>query len=251
MNVELLPALAVIAGGFAAGCINVIAAGGSLITIPLLIVIGIPATSANGTVRLAILVQGLTATWRFHSEGAVDWAQVRRLVLPVWIGAAAGVLVAVNMADTDFKALIGWVTLFAGGVVAIDFKGFLANREVSETAGNPIWLALGLFAAGFYGGLAQAGVGYLFLAALVIAGGLELVQANVLKVVLIMAFTPLAIAVFGFNAKIHLEYALLLAVGQALGAYVGAGLTLDRGAALIRPVLAAVVVAAAIKLIFF
>ena len=251
MDVELIPALALLVGGIVAGFVNVIAAGGSLITMPLLIFMGISPTSANGTVRIAILVQGLTATFRFHRAGKIDWKVVLKLVLPVWAGALVGAIAASKMADTDFKAMIGWITLVAGGVVAIDFKKILASRsgELSKTRSS-IFL-LSLLIVGFYGGLAQAGVGYLFLAALVIGGCYTLVDANILKVVLVMAYTPIAIVVFGISGQIHIGYAVLLAVGQAIGAHVGAGMTLTKGEKIIRPILTLVVMAAATKLVFF
>lgn len=250
-GIELISALALAAGGMAAGFVNVVAGGGSLITLPLLIFVGLPATSANGTLRIAILVQGITATLRFHRSGVIDWKAVSRLVWPVWLGAVAGAVVASSMADTDFKAMIGWITLVAGGIVAIDLKKFLADKRGTRTRARRVIFWISLVAVGFYGGLAQAGVGYLFLAALVMGGGYDLVQANVMKVVLVMAFTPLAILVFGLSAKIHLGYAIIVAVGQALGAFVGASVTLSKGTAIIRPVLALVVAAAAIKLLFF
>lgn len=251
MDVELLPALALLFGGIAAGAINVLAAGGSLITMPLLIFLGIPGTSANGTIRLAILVQGLTATLRFHRAGVVEWGEVPKLVCPVWAGTLAGAAVATNMADTDFKAMIGWVTLVAGALVAIDFKRFLKKRTIQPSLFRRASFIVALVIVGFYGGLVQAGVGYLLLAALTLGGGYDLLRANTMKVVLTMAFTPIALLVFGMNGKIHFGYAIILALGQAMGAYLGASITLRRGSALIRPILAVVVIAAAIRLLIF
>jgi len=251
LGLEVVPALALAAGGVAAGFINVVAGGGSLITLPLLIFIGIPPTSANGTLRIAIFAQGLVAVRRFHTAGAIQWKTAATIVWPVWLGAIGGAIVASNMADTDFKSMIGWITLVAGGVVAIDLKKVLAGRTTKQSTARRIVFYLALTIVGFYGGLAQAGVGYLFLAALVLAGGYMLVEANVMKVVLVMAFTPLTIVIFGLNSKIHIGYALVLAVGQALGGHFGAGVALSRGSSIIRPVLVVVVVAAAIKLLFF
>ncbi len=251
LQVEPIVALALLAGGTVAGFVNVVAAGGSLITMPLLIFMGIPATSANGTIRIAILVQGLTATFRYHRSGAIPWKAVARLVIPLWVGALAGAMVASQMADTDFKSMMGWISLVAGAIVIVDFKKIIASRQGEMTTTRTIIFLISMTGVGFYGGLAQAGVGYLFLASLVIGGGYTLLQANVMKAVLVTAFTPLAILVFGLNSKIHLGYAVILAVGHALGAYLGAGITLTKGVAVIRPVLAIVVVGAAVKLIFF
>jgi uncharacterized protein len=236
-------------GGLAAGFINVIAGGGSLITLPLLIFVGVPATSANGTIRLAILVSGLTATLRFHRAGAIDWKHIPVIALPACAGATVGAIVASHMANSDFRSLIGWITLAAGALLVLDFGKMLAGRETDPSRLRRVLFLASMLAVGFYGGLAQAGVGYLLLASLVLGGGFALVQANVLKVVLVTCFTPITLLVFGLSDQIHLGYAAVLTVGQAAGAYIGASLSLQRGAALIRPVLALAVVAAAIKLI--
>ncbi len=251
MDVELIPALALFVGGIVAGFVNVVAAGGSLITMPLLIFLGVPPTSANGTVRIAILVQGLTATLRFHRAGKIDWKVVAKLVLPVWVGALVGAIVASNMADTNFKAMIGWITLVAGGIVAIDLKKLLVSRSMELSKSRNAMFLMSLLIVGFYGGLVQAGVGYLFLAALVIGGCYTLVDANILKVVLVLAYTPIAIIVFGVSGQIHIGYAVLLAMGQALGGYSGAAMTLTKGEQIIRPILTLVVLIAATKLVFF
>ena len=140
MGIELVPALVLIAGGMAAGFINVIAAGGSLITMPLLIFLGIPPTSANGTVRIAILVQGITATLRFHRSGVINWKEVPKLVVPVWIGAIGGAIVASNMADTNFKAMIGWITLVAGAIWAEHAWGRYWGWDTKEVWTFIIWV---------------------------------------------------------------------------------------------------------------
>jgi hypothetical protein len=110
-----------------------------------------------------------------------------------------------------------------------------------------VWFALLL--VGAYAGLVQAGVGYLFLAVLVFGAQLSLVQANVTKVVLVLLLTPITLLIFGLHSQIHLGYALSLTLGQALGGYLGATVNLRGGAAWIRPILALVVVASAIKLL--
>lgn len=249
LDLALLPTLLLVLGGLIAGFLNVVAGGGSLITMPLLIFLGLPATSAVGTIRLAILVQSLTATWRYHRAESIDWKAVAPLVLPVSVGAGAGAMVASHMADTNFRSLIGWITLAAGALVAVDFSKHLQREPVAPSLTRRILLLLSLLVVGFYAGLVQAGVGYLFLAALVFGAQLSLVQANVVKVVLVLCLTPVTLIIFGLNSQIHLGYALTLTLGQAFGAYAGATFNLRRGATWIRPILALVVVAAAVKLL--
>lgn len=246
MSVDPLVVAALLGGGLIAGFINVVAGGGSLITMPLLIFLGVAPTSANGTIRIGILVQSIAATIRYQRAGAIAWKKIPMPMIAVWIGTAAGALTASNMADVDFKAMIGWVTLVAGGVVVIDLGKRLGHTPKPR---SPVLLFVCMIGVGFYAGLVQAGVGYLFLAVLVLAGSFSLVDANIMKVVIVLGLTPLTIVIFAMNSKIHLSYALVLALGQAIGAYVGAGMTLKKGARLIRPVLATVVIGSAVALL--
>jgi uncharacterized protein len=248
-SVDPLIAALVIGAGLVAGFANVVAGGGSLLAIPLLVFLGVPATTANGTARIAVLVQCLVATFSYHRAGAVEWRAVPLLAIPVISGAIAGALWASSMSDAGFELLLGWVTLGAGFLVVVDVGRFFGKR--AGAAPSRLALALALVATGFFGGLVQGGVGYLALAALTIFGGRELVSANVMKVVLILAFTPAAIAVFGAAGQIDLVYAVLLAIGHAVGGYLGASATLARGARLIRPLLFVTLVGAGVRLAFF
>ncbi len=87
------------------------------------------------------------------------------------------------------------------------------------------------------------------LAALSLLLRMDLVEANVQKVVLVLCYTPIALALFSVEGKVHLVAGLTIAAGQAIGGWIGASLNLRRGAPLIRAVLAVVLVLAAIKLL--
>ena len=249
LGVELIPGLILAAGGLVAGFLNVVAGGGSLITMPQLDFLGLPPTSAVGTIRLAIFVQSLTATVHYHRAGVIVWKSILHYAIPVCLGATGGALLATTIDDTTFRALLGWVTLGAGAIVAIDWNKLLKREQVTAPQTRKIFLWVALLLVGGYAGLVQAGVGYLFLATLVFGAQLSLVQANVTKVVLVLLLTPITLLIFGLNSQIHLGFALALTLGQALGAYAGANLNLRGGARWIRPILAAVVVASAIKLL--
>lgn len=249
LDLELIPAAILAGGGLVAGFLNVVAGGGSLITMPLLIFLGLPPTSAVGTIRLAIFVQSLTATVHYHRAGAIEWKSIPRYALPVCIGATGGALVASNMGDTGFRALLGWVTLVAGALVAFNWSQRFRREKSGDKEAHWLLLWIALLIVGAYAGLVQAGVGYLFLASLVFGARLNLVQANVTKVILVLFLTPITLLIFGLNAQIHLGYALALTLGQAFGGYLGAHLNLRGGVRWIRPILALVVIASAIKLL--
>lgn len=242
--------LALIATGFAAGFVNVIAGGGSLLTVPLLIFLGLPENTANGTSRLAIFVQNAVALARYRREGRLDVALAARFALPAIVGAAVGALAATRISDAAFRAVLAWVMLGCALLVALEPQ--LSRVRRVRAAGPSLGAARvwpTLFAIGLYGGLVQAGVGYLILAALTFILGVDLVEANIQKVAIVFVYTPLAFAVFWSDGLVAWWPAVVLSVGQALGGWIGAQEALRRGERFIRALLVAVVVLSAVKLL--
>ena len=92
--------------GLVAGTLNVIAGGGSFLTIPLLIFMGLPPIVANGTNRVGILCQNITASWSFQRHGVVDWQYVRWATGPAVIGALLGSKIAIVIGDEIFKNIL-------------------------------------------------------------------------------------------------------------------------------------------------
>lgn len=232
--------------GTAAGFLNVVAGGGSLLTMPLLIFLGVPETTANGTARIGILVQSATALAAFRRGGRIDYRLVGRLAAPTIAGSLLGAYLGTQISASGFRALLGWVMLGCGLLVVLDPKG---GKRAAEPRLDAWRLWPTLFAVGVYGGMIQAGVGYLILAALTFVLGLELELANVLKSVLIAIYMPLTVLVFLQHGAIDLWLGLALSVGQALGGWLGAIATLRRGAAFVRIMLAVVVVASGAALL--
>jgi len=242
---------ALVGVGLAAGFINVVAGGGSLLTVPLLIFLGLPETVANGTSRVAIFVQNASAITKYRREGRLDGRMLRTLVPPVLVGAALGAFVATRISDATFRAVLVWVMLGCAVFVVFEPKRLYdrAKRGDGPRLGAArVWPTL--LVIGFYGGLVQAGVGYLVLAALTLVLGMQLVEANILKVVLVFAYTPIALAIFFADGLVAFVPALALSVGQALGGWLGAAATLRRGERLIRALLVVAVVASAVKLLW-
>lgn len=243
---------ALLGAGVAAGFINVLAGGGSLITMPLLIFLGLPANTSNGTARVAIFVQNLSAMARYRRAGRLDLSMLARLAPAALIGALCGAALAHYIGDAGFKRVLGWVMLGCAVLVVLNPKAAIvraAEGTRRDLRAARVWPVL--FVIGFYGGLVQAGVGYLILAGLTMALGLELVEANILKVVIVFVYTPIALAVFFWQGQVQLWPGLVLACGQAAGAWVAASLALEKGAGLIRLMLAVVVLLSAIKLLWY
>lgn len=249
MEVELttVGVLVLLGVGSVAGFINILAGGGALLSIPALIFAGLPETAANGTFRIAILTQNLTAVGGYQRAGLIRVESLRRFVPPTLIGALLGAWLGVQLGDAQFRALLIAVLLLAGGVVVFNPTARLtaAPREVPVSR----WVRWPVFAAvGFYGGLVQAGVGYALLAALVGVGRLDLVRANVMKVIIVLAYTPIALVVFGFSGKVHVLAGAVVAAGHALGALVGVHTAIHRGVGMVRITILVAVVLASFKL---
>ncbi len=225
-------------GGLVAGVVNTLAGGGSLLTVPLLVLLGLPGTLANGTNRVGVLLQNGVAARRFRLEGVGSLREALPVVAPVAAGALVGAAVVSQASDTLFERLFG-------GLMLLLLVPTLARPRPRTPGRHPLWARLAVFfAIGLYGGAFQAGVGLLLVFALSF-GGADLVRANSIKVVVNFCFTLLAVPVFALAGQIAWGPALVLGAGFALGGEIGARLAVRQGERLIRPVLAAAVVALA------
>lgn len=235
------------------GTINVIAGGGSFLSLPVLIFFGLPPTVANGTNRVGILLQNLGAVWGFSRHGVLDWRWVLWGALPASVGAVGGSLAALAVGDQAFKKIL------AGLMIALTLWTLwdpLKKRQQRAGAGGRgkgerprRWaLVLGFGVVGAYGGFVQAGVGFLVLAATTLAG-LDLVRGNAVKVLSILAFTVISLAIFAFSGKVDWVLGLALAAGSLLGGQLGVRLTVLKGHAWIRIVVTVAVIAFAVKLL--
>ena len=241
--------LAVVAAGFACGFINTLAGSGSLITLPLLIFLGLPANVANGTNRVAILCQNLVAVSSFRQQKVLDLRRGSMLALPAIIGAIIGAQIAVNLDEETLRRVIGGLMAVMLIVLLVRPKRWLAGRP--EMLGrHPGWMQLLIFfVIGAYGGFIQAGVGIFLLAGLVLISGYDLVRANAVKVLIILFFTAFALIVFVLNDQVRWFVGLILALGNMLGAWVAARMAVKRGAGFVRWLLIAVVAVSAVLLI--
>jgi uncharacterized protein len=240
--------LGLFAAGLVAGALNVIAGGGSFLTLPLLIFTGLPATVANATNRVAILLQNVGAVWGFHRHRVLDWRWGLLAAAPASLGAVAGTWLALVISDDAFKKVLALL------MVAVTLWTLLAPGPAAEGGrGGPSsaarrWgLALAFFAVGVYGGFVQAGVGFLVLAVTSFAG-LDLVRGNAVKVLSILVFTAVSLAIFIQQGKVVWVPGLVLAAGTVLGGLLGVRLTVLKGHRWVKGVVTVAVIAFAVKL---
>ncbi len=233
--------------GAVAGFINVMAGGGSSITLPALIFLGLDANVANGTNRIALLFQNLSAAVSFKRE---DVSQLKVSLLLAFLtlpGAIIGAFVATNISSHLFKQILGFVMI----AVVITM---LIPRKVKEEYKNKVtkipWTIYPIMILiGFYGGFIQLGVGFLLIATLHYVLKVNLVYVNMHKVIIVLIYTVPALFIFLFNNQINWEWGLSLAVGNSFGAWYSAKLSVKKGEKIIKLVLIIAIIIMSLKLL--
>ncbi len=240
---------AVVAAGFAAGFINILAGSGSLITLPLLIFLGLPATVANGTNRVAILLQNTVAVSSFRRGNTLDWRGGLALAAPATLGALLGARLAVDLDNVMMERVIGALMVAMIGVILVRPRRWLQTVPSELRPASTVGRLLTFFAIGVYGGFIQAGVGIFLLAGLVLSGQYDLLRGNAVKVLIVLCFTAVALPVFVANGQVNWVIGLTLALGNASGAWVGVHIAVARGTVFVRWVLLGVLLLSAAKLL--
>ncbi len=234
--------------GCVAGTLNVVAGGGSFLTLPILIFLGLPPTSANGTNRVAILTQNVGAVWSFHQHGVMDWRSLLWAALPATMGAGLGALAALWVGDEAFKRILAF--LMVAVTLWTLWDPLQGKLRPSPTRERSLTLAGAFFAVGVYSGFVQAGVGFLILAATTMAG-LDLVKGNAVKVLVILASMVISLGVFAAQGRVDWLLGFTLGAGNLVGALLGVKLTVLKGHGWIKKVVTATVILFALRLWFF
>lgn len=232
--------------GVVVGFLNVMAGGGSLISLPILIFLGLDPAMANGTNRVAILIQNITAVSSFRNQGYSAVRQSLGLALCTVPGAVAGAVAAVVIDPIVFKRILGAV-LVAAVILILRRKPTPADDDTR--ADRPVLAHLAMVGVGFWGGFIQAGVGFLIMPVLYQLLKLDLVRVNMHKVFIVGVFTIPALLVFAVSGNVWWLGGFALAIGNASGAWIATCVTISHGDAVIRVIFVAAVIAMALKLI--
>jgi uncharacterized membrane protein YfcA len=240
-------ALALLAAvGLAAGTINTMAGGGSLVTLPALIFLGLPPQAANATNRVGILLQSLAATESFRRSKTLPALRaVAPRALAAGLGAGLGAWLSVQVEPDHFRVVIAVAMLVMLLVLLLKPRRWIRPRPAA-----PAWVQiLGFFGIGVYGGFLQAGVGIFLLAGSALLSGEDLVRGNAVKNLLVLGFTLPALAYFAAQGLVAVVPGLALAAGSMAGGWLGARLAVKLGAGFVRLLLVAVVVVASTRLL--
>lgn len=224
--------------GFIAGFINTLAGGGSLLALPFLIFLGLPANLANGTIRIAILMQNLVGVVSFKQQKILDFKEAIWYAIPAIIGAIIGASIAVEINEKILKYIIGGIVIFMFFFTLFKPNVLLKTNTKLLTTNKPkiIHLII-LFFVGLYGGFIQAGVGFFMLASLVVGVGFDLVKANAIKVFIVLMYTIFALSIFIFDDLVDYKFGIILAIGNMIGAYVASKFAVNWGPKYVRYIL--------------
>jgi len=245
---SLFEILALIIAGLFVGFINTLAGGGSIISLSVLMMLGLPAPVANGTNRIAIAIQNLVAVSSFKQQKVLDAKKGIWLAIPAVVGSVIGAMIAADINEEVFEKAIAVVMLMM--LVFIVYKPQKWIKEQTDLVEKKVsfWQIVIFFFIGVYGGFIQIGVGYFLLAGIVLGAGYELVKANAIKVLIVLLYSPFAIFVFFMNDQINWKYGLIMTVGNVAGAFIASRMAVARGAKFVRWIIVAVILITAAHL---
>jgi uncharacterized membrane protein YfcA len=240
--------LAVIAAGLFAGFVNTLAGSGSLITLPLLMFLGLPANIANGTNRVGVFVQGIVSSLSFRKQKLYGDKGNLWMIVPAVAGSLLGSLVAVKINERIMELLIGGLLVFMFFIILYKPEQWVRDHALAITPRRRWLVSVIFFFIGIYGGFIQAGVGFFLLAALVLGAGLGLTKANAHKVLIVTSLTAIALTVFIISGQVKYMYGIVLAVGQGAGGWLGSRVAVSWGPRVVRIILLVAIMASAVKL---
>ncbi|XKH60798.1 sulfite exporter TauE/SafE family protein [Halomonas sediminis] len=241
-------AIALVGIGIIAGFINVLSAGGSMLTLPLLMFLGLPPQVANGTNRVAIVLQSVSAAGNFLRAGASHIGLSLRLSVPAVAGSLLGAWLALHVSDVLFEAILIAVMAGSAAMMVLPQPRLDTRPLTPERLTLPIYAAM--FLIGVYGGFIQVGVGLLFIVVLYRLLKIDLAQVNVFKVFIILIYSLPALALFIWFDQVRWNYGLLLALGSMTGAWLAVKVNMSpRGALWIKRLTLAVITAILLRLL--
>lgn len=232
--------------GLVAGFTDSIAGGGGLLTVPVLLATGLPPQVALGTNKLQSSFGSVTASLVYLRRGVIRMGGLWPAVLLTVAGASAGTLMVQALDPALLRSLIPWLLLAV--FLFFLFKPGLGLKEHPGRLALPRLLALSAPLLGFYDGFLGPGTGSFWAVILVLVGGLELRRATGITKILNATSNLVSLAWFLLAGSVWFTGGLVMGLGQLLGARLGAGLVVRRGAGFVRPVFLTVVLLTLIRL---
>ncbi len=211
--------LLTIIGGIVAGAINTLAGSGSLITLPMLIFLGLPANVANATNRIGVLFQNIVAVSSLKKSSNIKSSDVLWLLIPSMLGGVAGAYFALDLDEKTIRKIIGMIMIIMLFLVIFNSEEWLREHSAEGNQHKNPWMICLFFIIGVYGGFIQVSVGIFLLSALVLLLKYNFIRANFLKNLMVLCFTAPALLVFVMHDQVNWSLGILMAAGQSAGAW--------------------------------
>ncbi len=227
-----------------AGAINSVAGGGTLLTFPMLLSLGVTPIAANATSTVALVPGSFGAFWGYRSRLTGSRATLLAMCVPSLIGGAVGALLVTRVGDDVFRKLVPWL-IYAATVMfilATPVRRWVARRSGARRGSLVAVMAFQLVVA-TYGGFFGAGMGILMLAALGVLGLEDIHEMNGVKNLAAVAVNVVASLVFMAKGQVRWPIALVMAVGALIGGRVGASGAKRIGEARVRGLVVAIGIA--------
>lgn len=225
---------ALITSGLIVGFINTLAGGATIISLSLFMMLGLPANVANGTNRIAVALQNLTSTLTFKKHHQLDSRKGLILSIPTVIGSIIGARIAVEMNEKIIERCFGVVMIVMLFIIIYKPQKWLKGNEELLKKKTSVWQIILFFFIGIYGGFVHVGVGYFILAGVVLGAGYDLIKANALKVLIVLAYVPFTLVVFMWNGQVNYTYGLIHAIGNVIGALIASRFAIEKGVNFVR-----------------
>lgn len=233
-NVSLEILCFLMGAGFVAAFIDSVVGGGGLISLPALLMVGLPPTMALGTNKMASVMGSCTSTLSFLRSGKIDLKIIRWQFPLSFIGSAAGVYTVQQIPSQFLKPLV-IVMLVAVTIYTFCKKDWGAISTYSGVAGRTAWLSgLAAFTIGFYDGFFGPGAGSFFIFCFLMVGFDFVVAAGNAKA-LNFASNIAAVLAFAYFGSIQYAYAIPMGIAMIAGALAGSRMAIIKGAAYVRP----------------
>lgn len=213
--------------GFLGGVLNSIAGGGSFITFPALMLVGIPPVSANATNTFASCAGYLSGAYAFRKDIAADKDNIPRIIVLSLFGGVIGAWVLLKTSESVFMEAIPWLLLFAtllfvfGGRLNVAFKRLSSVHKHASLLGGLI-LSVFLVLVSLYGGFFNAGLGIISLSYLALAGYSNINLMNGIKLLISSCVSLIAIVLFIWQDAIEWRSGIIVLLGTLLGGFVSA-----------------------------
>jgi len=241
MELTWVSIIILICSGIIVGFINTLAGGGTVVSLSVFMFLGLPPMVANGTNRIGIVFQNMTAVAYFQKNKLIDWHKIFRFAIPIILGTLVGAIIAGFLSNELFRHIFAGVVILFGISMIVNPDRYihertdLVNRKISP------FQYLIFFFLGIYGGFVHVGIGYLLLAVLVLSNGYDLLKANVLKNVFVLLYVPFSLFIYAWQGNVYWSFGLIHAIGNIIGAGLAARLAVKKGAPFIRYIVLALV----------